>query len=155
MKPTRGPAARRIAVRHAPVEPLPFVPAINAPFRPRSGAPRRSRIARVRSVPSFIAKRPCFEMKSSASWYVNVSAPAPDLSLEGVLDQHRPRHRPNSARVRRQPACHRIHARPDVAELASTNPVRADIHHDRAWPDHPPAAEVGVPPRAADDVRRP
>src|SRR5438105_12483707 len=70
MKPTRCPAARRIAVRHAPVEPLPFVPAINAPFRPRSGPPRRSRIARVRAVPSFIAKRPCFEMKSRASWYV-------------------------------------------------------------------------------------
>src|SRR5438094_3961250 len=115
MKPTRCPAARRIAVRHAPVEPLPFVPAINAPFRPRSGAPRRSRIARVRSVPSFIAKRPCFEMKSSASWYVNVSAPAPDLSLEGVLDQHRPRHRPDSPRVWRQPACNRIDTGPEVA----------------------------------------
>src|SRR5438309_1976354 len=133
---------------------------VSAPLRlcalvgPRSGAPRRSRIARVRSVPSFIAMRPCFEMKSSASWYVNVSAPAPELSLEGVLDQHRPRHRPDSPRVWRQPARNRIDTGPEVADLASTDRVRAHIHHDRARLDHLPADEVGVPRSADEDVRR-
>src|SRR5438105_5541084 len=70
MKPTLRPEARRIDVRHEPVDPLPLVPAISAPVKRRSGAPRRSSNALVRSVPSFIAKRPCCDMKSSASWYV-------------------------------------------------------------------------------------
>src|SRR5579864_1749674 len=56
--------------RHAPVDPLPFVPAMSTPVMRRSGLPSRSRIAVVRSVPSFIAKRPCFEMYSSASSYL-------------------------------------------------------------------------------------
>src|SRR5437773_1716638 len=81
MKPTLCPAARRIEVRQAPVEPLPLVPAISAPLSFRSGAPRRSRMARVRSVPSFIAKRPCLERKSRASGYVKRSARS---GLDGV-----------------------------------------------------------------------
>ena len=71
MKPTLWPAAVRIELRHTPVEPLPLVPAISAPLSCLSGAPTWSRRARVRSVPSFIAKRPWLEMKSSASSYVN------------------------------------------------------------------------------------
>ena len=62
MKPTFLPAACKMEARQAAVEPLPFVPAISAPRNPRSGLPRWSRIARVRSVPSFMPKRPSLEM---------------------------------------------------------------------------------------------
>src|SRR5437763_14211561 len=132
MKPTSWPAARRIALRHAPVEPLPLVPAMSAPFSFRSGPPMWSSRARVRSVPSFIAKRPCREMKSSASWYVNDSRAPADLCLQGVLDEHRPRHRADPTRIRGQPSRDLFHPGPEIADLAPIDPVRADVHDGSA-----------------------
>src|SRR5712691_91010 len=158
MNPTRWPAASRMAARQTPVDPLPFVPAISAPLSPRSGAPRWSRIARVRSVPSFIPKRPSRDMWPIVSRYVKSRLPlplgaSPSLGLEGVLDQHRPGHRPHTAGIWCQPTGHLVHACAEVADLLSADPVGAHVDHRGSRFDHLPGDEVD-PARGRDQYVR-
>src|SRR5437879_10209246 len=128
---------------------------MSAPFNCLSGAPMWSRRARVRSVPSFIAKRPCREMKSRASSNVNDSRATANLSLKRVLDQHRPRHRADPARIRGQPPRHLLHTMAEIAGLASVDPVRAHVHDRGARLDHVAGDQVGAPRGRDEDVCRP
>src|SRR2546428_14025981 len=80
-------------------------------------------------------------------------APAADLRLVGVLDEHGAGHRTDPTGVRRQPARNSIHARAEVADLVALDPVRADVDHGRTWLDHLLADEVGPAGRRDEYVR--
>src|SRR5579859_3193617 len=153
MKPTACPSSLRIEAMQAPVDPLPLVPAISTPFIPRSIAPRRSRIARVRSVPSFMPKRPSLDMWSRVSRYVIAPLRATSrLRLKRVADEHRAGHRSHPAGIRRQPARDLVDTRPKVADLPAVDPAGADVDDRRAGFDHVFADEAQLARGGDEDV---